>query len=200
MGCRRYGGSMIELARRRMMMGGSDKPYDAEVEYIMMTSGYGVYTEFFPIQGYVDLKISIQNTGNKSHYGEVMRIGGWNSAAQRTCRYDIYRNINNTSVLEENVSALQTVGTANGSIITRTNIRYDSSQAPTSWYGVFVLQGFSSDIFTIYFIRLKDWFGNTIHDYIPVRVGNVGRLYDRVNGVILPSASMTIIPGQDKTA
>lgn len=199
MDCRRYGGSMIELARRRMMMGGSALPYDAEVEYIKMTSVYGTYTKFSPIQGYVDLRISIQNIGAKNNYAEVIRIGSWNAAAPRICRYDIYRNVNTTSVVEDNTSALQTVGTADGSIITRTNIRYDSSQAPSSSYGSFMIQGKPADLLTLYYLRLRDWFGNTIHNYIPVRVGNVGRLYDRVQGVILPSTNMTIIPGPDKT-
>lgn len=40
---------MIELARRRMMMGGSAKPYDAEVEWIQMSGLYGTYTQFHPI-------------------------------------------------------------------------------------------------------------------------------------------------------
>ena len=174
------------------------KPYDAEVEYIRMTSAYGVYKQFSPIQGYIDLKISIQNMGSSQYYGEVLTVGGWNSGAMRICRYTIYRDRNKTSVLEDNTSNTVTVGTANGSIITRTNIRYDSSQAPANHYGEFTIKGFKDDIFTIYYAKFRDWFGNTIHDYIPVRVGNVGRLYDRVQGVILPSTNMTIVPGPDK--
>lgn len=191
---------MIELARRRIMMGGNPLPYDAEVEWIQMTSVYGTYTQFSPIQGYIDIKASINNIGSTGSYGTVLQLGGFNASARRTCRYIFYRNINSKNIIEENVSASETVGTADGAYITRTNIRYDSSQAPSSDYGKLTIRGSSTDIFTLCYMRFRDWSGNTIHDYIPVRVGNVGRLYDRVQGVILPSTNMTIIPGPDKTA
>lgn len=56
MGCRRYEGSMIELVRRRMMMGA--KPYDAEVEWVELNSK-GLALKQTPSQYTVWFKIMV---------------------------------------------------------------------------------------------------------------------------------------------
>ena len=56
MGCRRYGGSMIEQVRRRMMM--RAKPYDAEVEWVEL-NGKGLIMTQTPSQYTVWFKIMV---------------------------------------------------------------------------------------------------------------------------------------------
>lgn len=75
MGCRRYGGIMIELARRRMMM--RAKPYDAEVEWVEL-NGRGLIMEQTPSQYTVWFKIMviIQND-NYNWPNYVEGTGSW---------------------------------------------------------------------------------------------------------------------------
>ena len=65
MGCRRYGGIMIELARRRMMMGGSAKPYDAEVDFLESHGNQYIDTEYIGT-GYdrFDVQVAVTNLSN----------------------------------------------------------------------------------------------------------------------------------------
>lgn len=53
---------MIELARRRMMMGGSTKPYDAEVEYLESAGYSAINTEYIGT-GYdtFEVKVAVTN-------------------------------------------------------------------------------------------------------------------------------------------
>lgn len=77
MGCRRYGGIMIELARRRMMMGGSAKPYDAEVEWVEL-NGRGLIMKQTPSQYTVWFKIMVITRDNSLKYpGYIAGLGSW---------------------------------------------------------------------------------------------------------------------------
>lgn len=77
MGCRRYGGSMIELARRRMMMGGSAKPYDAEVEWVEL-NGKGLTMKQTPSQYNVWFKIMVISRDNSIKYPSyLVGSGPW---------------------------------------------------------------------------------------------------------------------------
>lgn len=72
MGCRRYGGIMIELARRRMMM--RAKPYDAEVEWVEL-NGKGLIMKQTPSQYTVWFKIMVI-TRDDSKYPSYLMGGG----------------------------------------------------------------------------------------------------------------------------
>ena len=81
MGCRRYGGSMIELARRRMMM--RAKPYDAEVEWVEL-NGKGFFMKQTPSQYTVWFKIMVVTRDNSLEYpGYIGGNGEWIGAEGR---------------------------------------------------------------------------------------------------------------------
>lgn len=65
MDCRRYGGIMIELARRRMMM--RAKPYDAEVEWVELNDK-GLIMKQTPSQYTVWFKIMVVTYNNSASY------------------------------------------------------------------------------------------------------------------------------------
>lgn len=67
MGCRRYGGIMIEQIRRRMMMGGSALPYDAEVDFLESHGSQYIDTEYIGT-GYdrFDVQAALTNLSNSN--------------------------------------------------------------------------------------------------------------------------------------
>lgn len=74
MDCRRYGGSMIELVRRRMMRA---KPYDAEVEWVEL-NGKGLTMKQTPSQYTVWFKIMVITRDNSMNYPSYIRgYGPW---------------------------------------------------------------------------------------------------------------------------
>lgn len=77
MDCRRYGGIMIELARRRMMMGA--KPYDAEVEWVEL-NGIGPIMRQTPSQYTVWFKIMIITRNNADFPSYMCGSGPYNNA------------------------------------------------------------------------------------------------------------------------
>lgn len=60
---------MIELARRRMMMGGSAKPYDAEVDFLESHGSQYIDTEYIGT-GYdrFDVQVALTNLSNGDNY------------------------------------------------------------------------------------------------------------------------------------
>lgn len=172
-------------------------PYDAEVEYISMNVPYLEAFGLVPIKGYIDVVVSITNNGTTSSYAECIIIGGYNQSYINTCRYDLYRDKDTTNVIEDCVTGSSIIGSANGNKIIRIDVKYDSSHAPNDRYGRFVIKGTYTDTLTVWRLTVKDTAHNIIHDYIPVRVGNVGRLYDLFDRKILQPDYDNIIPGPD---
>lgn len=70
---------MIELARRRMMMGGSAKPYDAEVEWVEL-NGKGLIMEQTPSQYTVWFKIMVITRSNADYPTYIVGYGPYNNA------------------------------------------------------------------------------------------------------------------------
>lgn len=73
MGCRRYGGIMIELVRRRMMM--RAKPYDAEVEWVEL-NGRGLIMKQTPSQYTVWFKIMVITRDDSNPYPNYLMGSG----------------------------------------------------------------------------------------------------------------------------
>ena len=207
---------MIELARRRMMMGSSTKPYDAEVEWIQGVSGYmtdcdvEVNNDGYSIvsrvlipssSGYVDIFEKTKGKDETVNYW-FLTISPNNqmafnvnttyyyfnvSSSIRNTLVDVHA-ISNTILLRwNNTSVSQTVSTpATGKGSIRLfNVREDRVN------GV-----------RMYFFRLQAPDGSIIRDMIPVRIGNIGYMYDKVSGRIFGNANTTgyTIIGPDKTA
>lgn len=213
---------MIELVRRRMMMGGSTKPYDAEVEYIENDG-----------QCIIDSKVNSNSNLTIEAKFYIPSItgtiyGSW-----------VYggRNLNNTIQMQ---GLLSPPADSNSN----SQARYYISQAcPHHYQGIVrVLQsrnifmelehndivtfntysfsldtsiwifGFNSSTGThgynnthagsrLYYWRVSN--GSTVlQDLIPVRKGNRGMMYDRVTGQIFDriddGLDAHFIPGPDK--
>lgn len=215
---------MIELARRRMMMGGSALPYDAEVEYIENDG-----------QCIIDSKVN--SNSNLTIEAKFYRpritgtiYGHWLYGG---------RNLNNT-IQMQGLLLLP----ANSTDFSQVRY-YNSSQLPRNYEGIVrVLQsrnifmelehndivtfdrysfsfdtsiwifGFNASTGThtynnthagsrLYYWRVSNG-SIVLQDLIPVRKGNRGMMYDRVTGQIFDriddGLDAHFIPGPDKTA
>lgn len=220
MGCRRYGGSMIELARRRMMMGGSAKPYDAEVKYLQ-TSGYS----------YIDTLVNPTQTINYEvdfTFLQPWENGGLFGAKNASTVSTITSNfcnsvyINNQGAIgcEDNGISLgdwdklsnnsrHTILVQNrkyyfDGVLKRTSSSTTTYKFNSVTYGLLKFRltngydkrrGFSARLHAC-----KIWDGDMpIRDFIPVRVGNVGYMYDKVSGQLFGNQGTgQFIIGPDK--
>lgn len=212
MGCRRYGGIMIELVRRRMMM--RAKPYDAEVEWIQgvpdyMTNcdvevnnnGYSIASRVLipSSSGFVDIfekpkgKDETVNywfltlaPNNSMHFNVNTTYRDFKvDSSIRNTLVDVHVFSNTLLLRWNNTSASQTVSTpatGKGSIFLF-NVR------PNRKNGV-----------RMYYFRLQAPDGSIIRDMIPVRKGNIGYMYDKVSGRLFGNAHTTgyTIIGPDK--
>ena len=73
---------MIELVRRRMMMGGSALPYDAEVEWVEL-NGKGLTMKQPPSQYTVWFKIMVVTRDNSEYPSYIGGLGKWIGVAGR---------------------------------------------------------------------------------------------------------------------
>ena len=222
MDSRRYGGSMIELARRRMMMGGSAKLYDAEVEYIENDG-----------QCIIDSKVNSNSN---------LTIDAKFYMPRRTDDVTwLYGGRNQGNTIQMQGLLIQTYGSSNPSQVRY----YISARCPRNYQGIIrILQNrniffelenndvvtfntYSFSLNTSIFLfgfnlstgafayhntcagaRLYYWrvFNGTtlLQDLIPVRKGNRGMMYDRVTGQLFDriddGLDAHFIPGPDKTA
>lgn len=212
---------MIGLARRRMMMGCSAKPYDAEVEYIENDG-----------QCIIDSKVNSNSNLTIEAKFYMPRITGVYGAW-------LYggRNLNNTIQMQGLI--IQPYSTSNMSQVRY----YTTAQCPRNYQGIIrILQNRNiflelehNDVVTLtntsfsidgsififgfntmtgaisynnthagsrlYYWRVSN--GSTVlQDLIPVRKGNRGMMYDRVTGQIFDriddSLDAHFIPGPDK--
>ena len=222
MDSRRYGGSMIELARRRMMMGGSGKLYDAEVEYIENDG-----------QCIIDSRVNSNSNLTIEAKFYIPRITG---AIYGQWMYG-GRNLNNTISMQGFLIPPHDTSSPS-------SVRYNIQlPCPRNYEGIVrVLQ--SRNIFTelehneivtfntySFSLNTSIWifgfnastgthsYGNTypgsrlyywrvfngttlLQDLIPVRNGNRGMMYDRVTGQLFDriddGLDAHFIPGPDK--
>lgn len=213
---------MIELARRRMMMGGSSKPYDAEVEYI---ENDGQCTIDSKVNSNSNLTIEAKFyipriTG--TIYGQWL-YGGRNldktiemqgllslpadSPENSQVRY--YGSINCPRNYEGIVRVLQSrnifTELEHNDVVTF--YRYSFSLDTSIWiFGFNTSTGTHGYNNTHQGSRLYYWrvFNGTtlLQDLIPVRKGNRGMMYDRVTGQsfdrIDDGLDAHFIPGPDK--
>lgn len=205
---------MIELVRRRMMMGA--KPYDAEVEWIQGSPGYRINADVnvsnngYSIKERVVIPTSSQlveifeKTNAKGQSNNLWYLGiqphnrtqfninqtyGGNESVDNTFRnsvVDVYVYSNTYLLRWLNKSVSQSVGTPaspTGSILL-----FSRPNRPNSM--------------KLYFFQLFTPDGSIIRDFIPVRKGNTGYLYDRVSGRLFDNMYTTgyAIIGPDKTA
>ena len=197
-------------------MGGKALPYDAEVEYLESTSTSKQYIDTGITDSWdglvVTLDISVTDaTGERDFFGSINPSGGYNYAG-------CFRNLDKNFVLQIGspyVRYGQNDGGRHIHIYDAINktCSLDGSTTPAStltWRGsgnntfklfqrVFINGNIQSPsdnkLYASQFV--KD--GVLVRDYIPVRVGTIGYLYDKVSGQLFGNAGTgDFILGPDK--
>lgn len=205
------------LNRRRYMGGGSSLPYDAEVEYLESTGTQWIDTGIIPTTTtYVRCKFV-----NLSTTGEVI-IGFHDTESNAWRLFNVYSGqiffdlpSNNNDNLRMNKSS--------GGIVVNTLYEYElgnryvkdlttgvnilenatlSTRNGTNSIGVSGTKKGGTRLVTsknrFYYVQIYD--GSILFDGIPVRVGQIGYMYDRVSGELFGnSGTGSFILGSDKT-
>ena len=194
-----------------MMMNTKRLPYDAEIEYLESTGAQIIDCNINPagassvsfngIAGYSQsngrMFMASDGDYNKSHYCEFYN--------NKFGAYEAWINVQLLSNAMYNVSM-----TINGT--TSTNFGIDVSGTPYSLtttkyqgkiYNKFYLFGIGPNHKSSSGLRIgrcKVYIDNTlVRDFIPVRVGNVGYMYDKVSGQLFGNAGTgQFILGPDK--
>lgn len=192
-------------ARNSFLMGGAKLPYDAEVEYIESTGTQYIISDltYFP-----DFELDVQLRSNITTYGVLNGSKSddttfWyvGNTKNSPCWYLFDNNQHIETLINPTTRCKMTfrsgVFTANGSII-ETGItnpfeqcvlclfaRYYST--PKVWAAM------------LYSFKAFDVNGELVQDLIPVRVGELGYLYDRVSGKLFGNAGTgAFVIGPDK--
>lgn len=202
--------------RRRYMGGGSSLPYDAEVEYLESTSTSKQYIDTGITDIWdglvVTLDISVTDaTGERDFFGSRNPTGGYNYAGcfrnldknfvlqigSPYVRYGqndgdrhihIYDAINKTCSLDDSITSASTLtwrGSGNDTFkLFQRVLSNGKIQSPSD-----------NKLYASQFV--KD--GVLVRDYIPVRVGTIGYLYDKVSGELFGNAGTgDFVLGPDK--
>lgn len=223
MGCRRYGGIMIELVRRRMMMGGSAKPYDAEVEYLESTGTQYIDTGIIvnnqismecvmamtsatPIYSSQGMTLSY-NCGwfNVGCYGEATLVAFFSANSRGGVQISYDRDFHTYFISASLQRIDNTIAHDNSGQHIGYNTDREIYQEPLSIY-MFArhIAWTATDDLIYSHLKIKNCrirFNNIlIADYITVRVGNVGYMYDKVSRQLFGNQGTgQFIIGPDKT-
>lgn len=212
---------MIELARRRMMMGGSALPYDAEVEYLECTGTQYIDTLVNPSYTInYEVDFTYMHNGNNSGLFGAKNSNVISTSANNFCNSVYINNVSNIGCEDNGVSLgdwQQLSNTSRYTVLVQNRKYYINgvlmakSSSTTKYkftsvtYGLLkfkFINGYDTRIgFRARLHACKIWDSAIlIRDFIPVRVGNVGYMYDRVSRQLFGnSGTGQFIIGQDKT-
>ena len=209
---------MIGQIRRRMMMGGSAKPYDAEVEYLR-NSEYGTYinTGIYPSNN-TNIYIQVRNIAYPSNGRDFNYFGacedrwngtGFNRGISVNRLNNIYFFINNSYsyayISEIPYYVIFTIN-VEGNKLTYQNTSvtgkagtYHVSLPMYLWGNNVKNEPRYCNIADIFSFQVKE--GNQVTlDLIPVRKNGVGYMYDKVSGQLFGNQGTgQFIIGPDKT-
>ncbi|MBR5607339.1 MAG: hypothetical protein IKW44_03040, partial [Bacteroidaceae bacterium] len=201
-------GGEIMIGARQIAFGrgaGKRKPYDAEVEYLESTGTQYIDTGLnSTADSFCDFEISFRKTdlsssSNKGsylapfgyRYGAFARYGIWGGTANSDSNLYVGIDNNNKVTMSKDIEwhsvkvengvavTIDGVSTAVGTGSVRGNIGLllfatINSASEASSYIVVPSQ--------IAYCKIWNTSGDLIRDFIPVRVGSVGYMYDRVSG------------------
>ena len=204
------GGKFLKLFGDRKMM--KLLPYDAEVEYLEGTGKQYLSTMMIPTRVHVGLKpIGPASPYNANAYfgvnNSISRTTGLFSETKDTLKaVNIHRNIVEFSALW---------GEFHSVCFDRDTVSVDGETKAlvTDFYGIadgiksFGLFDFpqratnSNPKSAISYCKMWDREDNLMADFIPVRVGDVGYMYDRISGQLFGNAGTgAFVIGPDKTS
>jgi hypothetical protein len=182
------------IAARQIAFGGSKrKPYDAEIEYLESTGTQYIDTGIIPDTQDVRIEITYANgTGhlfgsrNSSSFGAVNNLWSAYAISSNVCRTD-WIGVNTNILVTPSAKTIVFLSDATGSSITyndttKTGEIKTPINLPLILFGVNTNGAISvATKMTLY--SFKAWKnGILVFDLIPVRVGDVGYMYDRVSG------------------
>jgi hypothetical protein len=183
------------IAARQIAFGkaaGAKKPYDAEIEYLESTGTQYIDLGFLQDKQYrAEMDVSIPFSSDKGNCvicgaNQTTSIGSYLSAYNGTTKYIqmFVTGSSSTRILANDNRAKITIDTAAGmlsgygstAVLGEINVSpfvnymiFASRPATKSWAGTrFYSFKYESDLHSV--------------DFIPVRVGNIGYMYDRVSG------------------
>ena len=210
----RSGGKFLKLFGDRKMM--KQLPYDAEVEYLESTGTQYVDTGVI-IPPDVDFEFTgsiVSDIANGCVFGETREFlwGQSNNgyALVTTAGGRIYLRYGNSTLT---VVGLTDIGLANtftaslegnafkvNGLLVSTVDRISSFDRPVSSMFVFRRNSISAHNPTFSAIRINNLKFGTLFDFIPVRKGTFGYMYDRISGQLFGNAGTgAFVIGPDKT-
>lgn len=199
------------MERRRMMMGVEKLPYDAEIEYLQSTgtqwidTGYYpnnatiLYAKYYTLQG-PHTPFAARWSGANTYDTFGLYVADTNRTVVYFGRYSNGKYIESSSstsiITEVNIGLTEVI--INGSIKSITRASFVS----TYTMYVFAMNAMGTASFKnkikLYKMTIKEN-NTTIFDFIPVRVGQVGYLYDKVSKQLFGNMGTgNFILGSDK--
>ena len=170
-------------------------PYDAEIEYLTGASGAYINTGFIPTQN--DFKLVVRAYKNAT--GDHMLLYVYNSESNNffnlnwyaTTAYFRYRGTQKTTSAPYGTHTFQMGSPCK---VDNTNVSISGTKSfvgntePLNLFAI-VKPSSKSAYFRGRFYYMKGYYGDTlVLDYIPVRIGQVGYIYDKVSGKLMGNA------------
>lgn len=201
--------NMIDVIRRRMMMGGRKVSYDAEIEYLESTGVQFIDTGIIP-DADTGVYAHLEATSNADRYaiglrdttGNTRWCIGYNSIWYHG--YGAYRNgLTRSAETEAQLNWLNDgLFVTHGSDRDNTQALTSLSFTPVNNIRIFGSAGVTGSAYVwegrIYAFKVSQG-SNIVMDLIPVRVGQTGYMYDKVSGRLLGNdGTGDFILGNDK--
>ncbi|MBO4787056.1 MAG: hypothetical protein J5510_08315 [Prevotella sp.] len=176
--------------------GGSPLPYDAEVEYLESTAKSGFYidsgigrpTTFESAE--IQTKVQFTSTAGRQIAGSTNDFYFGVNANRWECNYNTYKGTADTNIhdyskrLSVTSNRLYLNVYLDGNSIWSNNISYSATQWGNN-IGIFNYSVSSTAGWQAKIYKVKIYVNDVlVRDYIPVRVGTTGYLYDIVSGTL----------------
>ena len=195
------------LGARTAAWRGKALPYDAEVEYLG-TNRDGSYIDTglsFPATGRIDFKFFWDGDRSVGPQIRCLFFGADDGNAPRV--YQQWYSGGRINFVSRNGLSVSVVSTTWNNVIIESSKSYTKGAGTLSFFGkcssstgeMPIIKGARGSDRLYYFALFGDD-ANVVMDIIPVRVGHVGYLYDRVSGKLFGnSGTGAFIIGPDKT-
>lgn len=201
--------SLLNMSSSRLV-GSKFLPYDAEIEYLRVDGATLPYinTDYTPVGRDLEIAITFNTTNNGPDY----ELFSTSSSDSNMGRYAVVRSGNSYTLLYFATKSHRRRPYSSGGrrhsiaisdekyVLDGTEHAYDYSDYGTENNNPIVLfdKSVLRDV-SIYSFSIKKA-GSLVLDFIPVRVGNVGYMYDKVSGKLFGNAGTgAFILGADKT-
>lgn len=196
-------GNSLEGSGDIVISGGGGTLYDAEIEYLGISYCL-VHLPFYPSTNYKYYwKVSFNTISDYNYlFNSNGSIGDWfifgGTEYNRHPQLHIGSNANvSQTVLQTNTLYECSLTRQSGSLVLKYNGTTSNSLTYVNFTSSKKLDIIGVDC-NFYYLKVYDGNDNLIYDFIPVRVGQVGYLYDKVSGQLFGNeGSGSFVLGQD---